>query len=94
MKLIRVSKSPIGTKRLRAVFQDGKRIINTDFGDPHMDNYTIHHDKARREAYLSRHRHNENWNDPTSAGALSRWLLWNTTSLQTNLELFKKRFNL
>jgi hypothetical protein len=95
MKLVRISKSPVGGKRYRAVFEEKGKIVNTDFGDPTMENYTIHHDKARLEAYLSRHRSRENWNDPTSAGALSRWILWGpSTSFRTNVELFKKRFHL
>lgn len=88
-------KSPNGMKRYRAVFEDKGRMKHTDFGDPHMENYTIHHDKIRREAYLQRHSARENWNDPTSAGALSRWLLWgNSTSLLANIDQFKKKFNL
>jgi len=34
----------------------------------------------------------ENWNDPTSAGALSRWILWNKPSFKGSVADFKKRF--
>lgn len=64
------------------------------FGDATMDNYTIHHNPMRRANYLSRHRTREDWNKPMTAGALSRWILWNTQDLQRNVSQFRRRFNL
>ena len=65
------------------------------FGAYGMSDYTQHKDKLRRERYFLRHRTRENWNDPMSAGALSRWLLWGeSTNLTTNVRSFKNRFNL
>jgi len=86
MELIR---SPIAAKKWRAIFRDG---TYTDFGASGYKDYTQHHDGLRRASYLARHRTNENWNDPKTAGALSRWLLWNTTSLENNLRLYRRRF--
>jgi hypothetical protein len=55
----------------------------------------MHHDKKRRENYIKRHEKNEDWNNPMTAGALSRFLLWGpSTNLHTNIHLFKKRFGL
>jgi hypothetical protein len=89
MKLVR---SPNPDKKWRAIFDDG---TTTDFGSAGMTDYTLSKDKLRRENYLSRHRSRENWNDPKSAGALARHLLWgDSTSLQTNLTTFKRRFGL
>lgn len=60
-----------------------------------MSNYTIHKDPLRRARYLSRHRSRENWNNPRSAGALSRWILWgDSTSITRNLAAFRRRFSL
>jgi hypothetical protein len=60
-----------------------------------MDDYTKTHDKDQRMRYLTRHRKNENWRDPKSAGALSRFILWgDSTSIETNLAAYKRRFNL
>ena len=78
------------------MFPDGK---HTDFGAKKngvpMDDYTTTKDKEQRERYLKRHRANESWNNPRSAGALSRWILWGeSTSIQKNIVDFKKRFNL
>lgn len=93
LKLQSVAKSPNESKRYRATFlRDGKEI-HTDFGDPNLKNYTMTHDPDQRKRYLMRHRAREDWNDPTSAGALSRWLLWGeSTSLRENIQLFKKKF--
>jgi hypothetical protein len=85
-------KSPVQGKKWRAIFSDG---THTDFGATGYQDYLSHHDKLRRANYLSRHRSRENWNDPKSAGALSRWILWgDSTSLETNLRQFKKKFSL
>lgn len=89
MKLVR---SPLQDKKWRALFSDG---THTDFGATGYQSYVDHHSKLRRANYLSRHRSRENWNDPKSAGALSRWILWgNSTSLDTNLAVYKKKFSL
>ena len=68
----------------------GKKV---HFGAAGSQTYLDHHDKAKREAYLKRHRVNENWDNPTSAGSLSRWLLWgDSTSLMMNIQEFRKKF--
>jgi hypothetical protein len=51
-------------------------------------------DDKKKDAYIARHKVNENWNDPKSAGALSRYILWNKTTLSASIADFKKRFNL
>ena len=87
-----VIKSPNPEKKWRAVFDDG---THTDFGSAGMTDYTLSKDKLRRANYLSRHRSRENWNDPKSAGALSRWILWgNSTSFDTNVASFRRKFSL
>ena len=47
-----------------------------------------------KDAYLKRHSVNENWDDFTSAGSLSRYILWNKTSVESSIKDFKKKFNL
>ena len=89
---MRLVRSPNPEKKWRAEFDDG---THTDFGAAGMDDYTKTGDKDQRLRYLMRHRKNENWNNPKSAGALSRWILWgDSTSIATNLTAFKRRFNL
>ena len=36
----------------------------------------------------------EDWKDPTTAGALSRWILWNKPSLSASFSDYKSRFGL
>jgi hypothetical protein len=85
-------KSPLESKKWRAEFDDG---THTDFGSAGMDDYTITHDKDQRLRYLIRHKKNEDWNNPKSAGALSRWILWgDSTSIEANLTAYKRRFHL
>ncbi len=47
----------------------------------------------KKNAYIARHKVNENWNDPTSAGALARYILWNKKTLTDSIADFKQRFN-
>ena len=91
MKLLKVKKANDGTHKYVAVFDDGKEV---KFGASGYSDYTIHKDEARKERYLDRHRKNENWNDPQTPGALSRWILWNKPSLQESINDFKRRFDL
>lgn len=81
-----------GKHKFVAIFDDTKRVPFGAFG---MSDYTINKNKLRRDRYLQRHRANEDWNDPMTAGALSRWILWgDSTSLDLNIKEFKRKFNL
>lgn len=92
MRLLRVIRSPLATKKWRAEFSDG---THTDFGAAGYEDFTIHHDKARREAYLRRHSPDLETGDPRRAGYLSYYILWGpSTSLDANIRLYKNRFNL
>jgi hypothetical protein len=57
-----------------------------------MSDFTKKRDEERKRRYLSRHRARENWNDPDSPGALSRWVLWNKPTLQDSIADYKRRF--
>jgi len=82
-------------KKYMAIFYDGdKKIKTVHFGAAGMSDFTKNKDPERKERYLDRHRKNENWNDKFSAGALSRWILWNKPTLSASISDYKKRFNL
>ena len=96
MKLLAITISPDKTKKYRAYFSDGK---HTDFGAKGYQNYggvgkERHLDEKRKQNYLTRHAKRENWNDPTTAGALSRWILWNKETFAASVKDYKRRFNL
>jgi hypothetical protein len=94
MKLVSITKATDGKHKYQAVFDiDGKKKT-TKFGAVGYDDFTKTKDINKREAYLARHKTRENWNDPTSAGALSRWILWNEPTLSLSIKDFKRRFNL
>ena len=98
---VEVKRSTNDEKKLMAVFSypDGG-TKTTHFGQRGASDYTKHGEKERMERYLDRHgggtttSTKEDWKDPTTAGALSRWILWNKPSLSASFNDFKRRFNL
>lgn len=94
LKAIRKSRKP--EKKYDAVFvkKDGREVV-TPFGQKGYSDFTKHKDVTRKARYLRRHRGmGENWNDPTTPGALSRWVLWHKPSLRDSIKDFKRRFSL
>ena len=90
-----IKKSTKPEKKLMAVFtKENGREKTIHFGSAGMDDYTKTRDKEQRSRYLKRHRRRENWNNPESAGALSRWILWNKETREASIKDYKKRFNL
>lgn len=86
-----VTQSNRKDKRYLAVFDNGTKIHFGSKGQSFID----HMDEAKRSAYLKRHAKNENWDDPYTAGSLSRWILWGDSSnVNANIKYFKQRFNL
>jgi hypothetical protein len=95
MKLEFLGKSTNPDKKMMAVFRtENGRTKTTHFGAAGMSDFTIHKDEERKKRYILRHKANEDFNDPTSAGALSRWILWNLPSLRASIADYKKRFRL
>lgn len=94
MKVV-IKKSTNPKKKYMAVFtENGKKVKTTHFGSAGMSDFTKHKDEERKKRYLDRHRKNENWNDKFSAGALSRWILWNKPTLRASIADYKRRFKL
>ena len=93
MKLLSIQPAHDGVHKLVATFDTGKK---TKFGALGYTDYLKSKDPARRARYLERHgRGRETWSDPTTAGSLSKHLLWgDATVLATNIRTFKNKFNL
>ena len=96
LKLSKIVKSPNKTKKYRAYFNDG---THTDFGAKGYQNYggvgkERHLDEERKKRYIERHKRNENWKNPKSAGSLSRYVLWNKKTLKASITDYKKLFKL
>jgi hypothetical protein len=102
MWLLSVTKSDKPEKKLKATFCKcekkneckGSNHKVVHFGQKGSSTYPDHKDDEKKKNYLSRHKENESWNEPTTPGALSRWILWNKKSLSASISDFKKRFKL
>lgn len=89
-----IKKSNKPEKKLMAVFtMSNGRTKTVHFGASGMSDYTKHRDDERKKRYLTRHRKNENWSAPMTAGALSRWILWNLPTRGASIADYKRRFN-
>jgi len=99
LKLLSIKKSPKKDKKYVATFSRNGRIKKTHFGAKGYQNYggvgkERHLSEERKKRYIKRHKGKENWNDPTTAGSLSRWILWHKKSFREGVKAYKKRFNL
>jgi hypothetical protein len=81
-----------GVHKLIAVFDDGKQLPFGAFG--YDDFITSGGDLKKKKSYLARHRANEDWNNPRTAGALSRWILWNKPDLEDSIRDYAQRFRM
>lgn len=92
---VRFHRSRVEGKKYTAVFDlRNGRQRTVHFGAAGMSDYTKHRDDARKARYLKRHRPNEDWDDPLTAGALSRWVLWNKKTVRDSKADFRRRFRL
>jgi hypothetical protein len=103
MFLLSIKKSDKSDKKMTATFClcskkmecKGKNTKTVDFGLKGSTTYLDSKDKDKRAAYIARHKVNEDFNNPLTAGSLAKHILWGaTTSLKKNIELFKKKFKL
>ena len=94
IELLNIKRSPLYEKKMRATFRRRDRIIHTDFGARGMSDYTKHKDKDRRSRYMKRHKKDLRTNDPTRAGFLSMFILWNKPTLKSSILDYKKRLDI
>lgn len=94
MKLISIKPSTTANKKMTAIFLSdaGTRIVH--FGQKGAQDFTTTGDEAKKAAYLKRHQPREDWNNPITAGALSRWVLWNKPTIKASIADYKQRFKL
>lgn len=84
-------------KRLLAVFDlDNGKTKKIKFGMfKSAGTFYDTSDKAKKAAYIARHsKLNEDWNNIITAGALSRWVLWEFKSINDIKRLLKDKFNI
>ena len=86
---ILIQPSKKADKKFDAII-DGKKTVS--FGSSQHSGFTKQKDPERKQRYLDRHKARENWNDPTTAGALSKHVLWNKTTIAQSVKDMDKRF--
>lgn len=89
-----IVKSKAKGKKLTATFVKNGKEKKVHFGAAGYTDYTKNKDPQKKKAYIARHRKNENWKDPTKPGTLSRYILWEDTSLKSAIKKYKNRFKL
>ena len=89
-----IKQSTNKNKKYTMIFKNKKtgRTKAVHFGDNRYEDYTMHKDDERKKRYINRHKKNENWNDPTKAGTLSRFILWNKPTIRESLKDYLNRF--
>lgn len=94
-KLLSVKPANDGKHKYIATFlMPNGREKSTRFGAVGYSDYRQHRSEERKISYLKRHERRETWSDPTTAGSLSRWLLWGEPTLEASIKKFKQKFNL
>lgn len=95
---VRFKKATDGKYKYVACFYNKSRklVKSTRFGAKGYSDFTKHKTPARKQKYVTRHKSRENWSKSgmTSAGALSRWILWNKPTMKESIQNYKSRFNL
>jgi hypothetical protein len=87
-----------GTHKLVAEFHTPYERI--PFGAFNYNDYTIYYQmdpnlaKKRKAAYLKRHKANEDWTNPRTAGTLSKYILWNKPTIEESIDNYIKHFNM
>ena len=93
LRLKTIKKSHRPEKKFDAIFDRDGREKTVSFGAAGMSDFTKHKNVTRRARYLKRHTgKGEKWSQPDTAGALSRWILWNKPTFAASLADFKRRF--
>lgn len=93
---VSIGKSTRAGKKMMAIFYDEakKKIKTTHFGQENASDYILHNDLQRKMNYISRHKEREDWTDYMTAGALSRWILWNKPTLSASIKDYITMFKL
>lgn len=86
-------KSDKKDKKYFIITNNGKKVY---FGATGYDDFTTHGDEKRRQAYVNRHKKNEDWtkNGIDTAGFWSYWYLWKYKSKTEAYNNIKKKFNI
>ena len=76
-----ISKSKNSKKKYDAKV-NGKTI---SFGASGYSDFTQHKDKERKQRYVNRHKKNEDWSNPMTAGFYAKNALWNKDTVKASV---------
>ena len=87
-----ISKSKNSSKKKYDARIDGTKTVS--FGQKGASDFTKHKNTDRKEAYIARHKKNEDWtkSGAKTAGFYSRWITWNKPTLKESIDDINKRF--
>lgn len=92
VKLLNVKKSTKPEKKLMATFElDNGRFLTTHFGATGYDDFIKTKDKEQRIDYWERHTKDMDTGDPTRAGYLSLFILWNKPTIKASVVDYERR---
>lgn len=91
IELIQLIKLNSGKKKYKAIFNINGKKKSTTFGARGYSDYTIHKDINRRNRYIARHLVDLKTKDPTRAGYLSMYIIWNYPTVEQSVVDYKKR---
>tara|TARA_R110001592_G_scaffold91079_1_gene267027 strand:- start:472 stop:885 length:414 start_codon:yes stop_codon:yes gene_type:complete len=105
IKLKSIKKSLKESKKLTALFEiktskGAKKFTEkkTSFGynnpDDKQNDYRLHKDIDRRNQYIIRHQKDLRTDDPTRAGYLSMFMLWNKPTLEASVKDYNRRLKI
>ena len=83
-------KSDRPTKKFYIITNDNRKVYFGQSGYEHFTGPEGHGDERRRLNYISRHRKNEDWGDPNTAGYWSAKFLWFEKSYEQAYKKIRK----
>ena len=81
-------------KKIGAIINGSKTVSFggvKENGKPYSD-CTQHRNEQRKYLYSQRHKKNEQWDNPKTAGFYSRWILWEKPTLKEAVSNVNKKF--
>jgi hypothetical protein len=94
MKLISITPSTKADKKYMAIFDNDGRRKTVHFGQKNADDFTLTKNVEQKNRYQTRHRKDLDTKDPSRAGYLSWFILWNKPTLTESIRDYRQRFNL
>ena len=94
IKLVKISKLKNNDKKYEAVFLVDGKEKKQKFGASGMSDYTLHRNIERRNNYINRHIVDLRTGNPTRAGFLSMYVLWNYPDLNKSIDDYNKRLKI